>query len=156
MNTLFFTHQHRRSTKTLRLHYGLEGMKYIIQVYEGEINGHGEKEGLPTEYQYEFEQEMLKHVHDLKNEIREKGWWERDTPKVSKPPSYEVMNPMVNLGSSLSKESTSSNTPPHIKIDGLIRVFFRRYRLMKFMTFSLYEYSKEKQTKLLVQEYQKR
>ena len=30
-------------------------MKYIIQIYEGEINGHGEKEGLPTEYQYEFE-----------------------------------------------------------------------------------------------------
>ena len=24
MNSLFFTHQHRRSTKTLRLHYGLE------------------------------------------------------------------------------------------------------------------------------------
>ena len=59
MNTLFFTLQHRRSTKTLRLHYGLEGMKYIIQIYEGEIKGHGEKEGLPTEYQYEFEQEML-------------------------------------------------------------------------------------------------
>ena len=66
MNTLFFTHQHRRSTKTLRINYGLEGMKYIIQVYEGEINGHGEKEGLPTEYQYEFEQDMLKHVHDQK------------------------------------------------------------------------------------------
>jgi len=41
-----------------RVHYGLEGMKYTIQIYEGEINGHGEKEGLPTEYQYEFEQEM--------------------------------------------------------------------------------------------------
>ena len=67
MNTLFFTNQHRRSTKTLRLHYGLEGMKYIIQVYEGEINGHGEKEGLPTEYQYEFEQEIFKHVHDFKS-----------------------------------------------------------------------------------------
>ena len=67
MNTLFFTHQHRRSTKTLRLQYGLEGMKYIIQVYEGEINRHGEKEGLPTEYQYEFEQEMLKQVHDFKS-----------------------------------------------------------------------------------------
>ena len=76
MNTLFFTHQHRRSTKTLRLHYGLEGMKYIIQVYEGEINGHGEKEGLPTEYQYEFEEEMLKHVHYQKNDLREIGWWE--------------------------------------------------------------------------------
>ena len=83
MNSFFFTHQHRRSTKTLRLHYGLEGMKYIIQVYEGEINGHGEKEGLPTEYQNEFEQEMLKHVHDLKNEIRENGWFQRDTPEVS-------------------------------------------------------------------------
>ena len=49
-------------------------MKYIVQVYEGEINGHGEKEGLPTEYQYEFEQ---------KNDLREKGWWERETPEVS-------------------------------------------------------------------------
>ncbi len=48
-------------------------MKYIIQVYEGEIKGHGEKEGLPTEYKHEFEQEMLKHVNDLKNEIRENG-----------------------------------------------------------------------------------
>ena len=67
MNTLFFNHQHRRSTKTLRLNYGLEGMKYIIQIYEGKINGHGEKEGLPTEYQYEFEQEILKHVHDFKS-----------------------------------------------------------------------------------------
>ena len=59
MNQLSFTLKHRRSLKTLRLQYGLEGMKYIIQMYEGEINGHGENESLPTEYQYEFEQEML-------------------------------------------------------------------------------------------------
>ena len=83
MNTIFFTHQHRRSTKTIRINYGLEGMKYIVQVYEGEINGHGEKEGLPTEYQYEFEQEMLKHVHDLKNENRENELWERESPDIS-------------------------------------------------------------------------
>ena len=83
MKQLSFTHQHRRSTKTLRLNYGQEGMKYIIQIYEGEINGHREKEGLPTEYQYEFEQEMLKHVHDLMKDLREKGWWERETPEVS-------------------------------------------------------------------------
>ena len=82
MNQLSFTLQHRRSLKTLRLHYGLEGMKYIIQMYEGEVNGHGEKERLPTEYQYEFEQEMLKHVHDLKNDLRENGWRERDSPEV--------------------------------------------------------------------------
>ena len=47
------------------------------------ICGHEEKEGLPNEYQYEFEQEMLKHVHELKKELREKGWWERDAPEVS-------------------------------------------------------------------------
>ena len=52
------------------------------RVYEGEINGHGEKEGLPTEYQYEFEQEMLKQVHDLKNKIRENVWFQRDLPKL--------------------------------------------------------------------------
>ena len=83
MNQLFFTTQNRRSLKTLRLHYGLEGMKYIIQMYEGEVNGHGEKEGLPTEYQYEFEQEMLKHVHDFKNDLREKGGTLRESPEVS-------------------------------------------------------------------------
>ena len=83
MKTLFFTVQNRRSLLTTRLVYGLEGMKYIIQIYEGEINGHGEKERLPEEFQYEFEQEMLKHVHDLKNDLREKGWWERETPEVS-------------------------------------------------------------------------
>ena len=67
MKTLFFTVQNRRSLLTTRLVYGLEGMKYIIQIYEGEINGHWEKERLPEEFQYEFEQEMLKHVHDLKS-----------------------------------------------------------------------------------------
>ena len=83
MKTLFFTVQNRRSLLTTRLVYGLEGMKYIIQIYEGEINGHGEKERLPEEFQYEFEQEMLKQVHELRNELREKGWTQRDTPEVS-------------------------------------------------------------------------
>ena len=58
-------------------------MKFIIEIYKGEINGHGEKEGLPTEYQYEFEQEMLKHIHDLRIELREKGWRERESSEVS-------------------------------------------------------------------------
>ena len=83
MNTFSFTLQHRKSTKTLRLHYGLEGMKYIIQIYEGEVNGHREKERLPTEFQYEVEQEMLKHVHEIKKDLREMGWIERESPEVS-------------------------------------------------------------------------
>ena len=31
----------------------------------------------------EFEQEMLKHVHDLKKDLKEKGWTQRDSPEVS-------------------------------------------------------------------------
>ena len=88
MNTLFFILQNRRSLLTTRLVYGLEGMKYIIQIYEGEINGHGEKERLPEEFQYEFEQEILKHIHELKNELREKGWTQRDLPPEVHQPSF--------------------------------------------------------------------
>ena len=79
-------------------HYGVEGIKYIIQVYEGEINGHGEKEGLPIEYQYEFKQEMLKHVLDLKKVLREKGWWERETPEVSQTSFLRSENSDAELG----------------------------------------------------------
>ena len=82
MNSLFFSIQHRRSLHTLRIHYGIEGMKYIVQIYEGEVNGHEEREGLPTEYQYEFEQEMLKHIHKLKQELSEKGWSQKESPEV--------------------------------------------------------------------------
>ncbi len=53
---------------------------------------------LPTEYQYEFEQEMLKHVHDLKNEIREKGWWERNSPEVSQTSFLRSENSDAELG----------------------------------------------------------
>ena len=98
MKTLFFTVQNRRSLLTTRLVYGLEGMKYIIQIYEGEINGHGEKERLPEEFQYEFEQEMLKHVHDLKKDLREKGWWERETPEVSQTSFLRSENSDAELG----------------------------------------------------------
>ena len=98
MNSLSFTHQLQRSTKTLRLNYGLEGMKYIVQVYEGEINGHGEKVGLPTEYLYEFEKKMLKHDHGLKNEVRENGWFQRDTPEVSQTSFLRSENSDAELG----------------------------------------------------------
>ena len=45
----------------------------VDKIYECKINVYGKKEGLSNEYQYEFEQEMLKHVHDLKKDLREKG-----------------------------------------------------------------------------------
>ena len=109
MKTLSFTHQHRRSTKTLRLNYGLEGMKYIIQVYQREINGHGEKEGLPTEYQYEFEQEMLKHIHDLKKDSgRKDGLREIYQQNFITLHSSGVTNQMHSWGLSLSDMSLES------------------------------------------------
>ena len=67
---------------TQRIHYGIEGMKYIVQIYEGEVNGHGEREDLPIEYQYEFEQEMLNHIHKLKQELSDKGWSQKESPEV--------------------------------------------------------------------------
>ena len=99
MKTLFFTLQNKRSLLTTRLVYGLEGMKYIIQIYEGEINGHGEKERLPEEFQYEFEQEMLKHIHELRNELREKGWIQRDSsPEVHQTSFLRGENSDAQLG----------------------------------------------------------
>ena len=56
MNTLSFTLQHLRSTKTLRVHY---------------------------EFQFEKEQEILKRVYELRNDLREKGWTQTDSPKVT-------------------------------------------------------------------------
>ena len=66
--------------------------------YDCKINVYGKKEGLPTEYQYEFEQEMLKHVHDLKKDLREKGWWERETPEVSQTSFLSSENSDAELG----------------------------------------------------------
>ena len=72
--------------------------KRVDRDSEGEINGHGEKECLPTEYQYEFEQEMLKHVHDLKNDLRENEGWERESPEVSQTSFLRSENSDAELG----------------------------------------------------------
>ena len=53
MNTLFFTLQHRRSTKTLRVHYGLEGMQYIIQNTSGVIHLNLKKDNDRAKKSYE-------------------------------------------------------------------------------------------------------
>ena len=74
MNSLFFTNKHRKSSKTMRLLYGQHGEKYLVQMFEGEINKKDEKENLPKEFLFDGEQEMLKQVHLLKNELRDKGW----------------------------------------------------------------------------------
>ena len=91
MNSLSFTLQHRRSSKSFRVHYGLEGMKYIIQMYEGEINGHEENEGFPTKYRYEFEEDMLNHIYEIRNELRNIGWIQKESQEVHKTSLSEML-----------------------------------------------------------------
>ena len=57
-------------------------MKYIIKMYEGEINGHEENEGFPTKYRYEFEEEMLNHIYEIRNELRNIGWIQKESQEV--------------------------------------------------------------------------
>ena len=54
-------------------------------MFEGEINSRNEKENLPKEFLFDGEQEMLKQVHLLKNELREKGLSEGDSPNITQP-----------------------------------------------------------------------
>ena len=56
------------------------------------------KQGLPTKYHYEFEQEMLKHVHDLKKDLREKRWREKETPEISQTSFLRSENSDAELG----------------------------------------------------------
>ena len=41
---------------------------------------------------------MLKHVHDLKKDLRDKGWWERETPEVSQTSFLRSENSDAELG----------------------------------------------------------
>ena len=51
---------------------------------------------------------MLKHVHDLKKDLREKGWWERDSPEVSQTSFLRSENQMQNWDLSLNDVSLES------------------------------------------------
>ena len=46
---------------------------------------------------------MLKHVHDLKNELREKGWYERDKTEVYWTFFLGVKTQVQNLDLSLNE-----------------------------------------------------
>ena len=83
MNSLYYTLKDRKSIKTLRIEYGQLGLKFVLRMFEGQIDRMGERENLPKEIRFESEQELLKQIHDLKNELNEKGWSERESPKVT-------------------------------------------------------------------------
>ena len=85
MNSLHYTLKDRKSLKTLRIEYGQLGLKFVLRMFEGQIDRMGEREGLPKEILFEGEQEILKRIHKIKNELKESAWSESPPPKITQP-----------------------------------------------------------------------
>ena len=85
MNSLYYTLKDRKSLKTLRIEYGQLGLKFVLRMFEGQIDRRGEREGLPKEILFEGEQELLKRIHEIKNELKESEWSESPPPKITQP-----------------------------------------------------------------------
>ena len=73
------------SIKTLRFEYSQLGLKFVLRMFEGQIDKRGEREGLPKEILFEGEQELLKKIHHIKKELKETEWSESHPPKVTQP-----------------------------------------------------------------------
>ena len=85
MNSLYYTLKNRKSLKTLRIEYGQLGLKFVLRMFEGQIDRMGEREGLPKEILFEGEQKLLKKIHQIKKEVKESEWSESPPPKFTQP-----------------------------------------------------------------------
>ena len=83
MNSLYYTLKDRKSIKTLRIEYGQLGLKFVLRMFEGQIDRRGEREGLPKEILFEGEKELLKQIHHIKKELKETEWSESPPPTVT-------------------------------------------------------------------------
>ena len=54
MNSLYYTLNDRKSIKTLRLEYGQLGLKFVLRMFDGQIDRRGDREGLPKVTQTSF------------------------------------------------------------------------------------------------------
>ena len=87
---LNYTLKDRKSLKTLRLEYGQLGLKFVMRMFEGQIDRRGERENLPKEILFEGEQELLKKIHQIKNELRDSEWSENEPPKETQPSFFRT------------------------------------------------------------------
>ena len=69
----------------MRLVYGQHGLKYVLRMFEGQVDRRGGREGLPKEILFEGEKELLKKIHHIKKELKETEWSESPPPKVTQP-----------------------------------------------------------------------
>ena len=71
MEELYFIRRKRGNYKTLRLEFGEVKNKFLLRFIEGEINPEGKSESYPHETFYNYEQEMLKKVLKLREQLSE-------------------------------------------------------------------------------------
>ena len=69
----------------MRLVYGQLDLKFVLRMFEGQIDRMGERKNLPKEILFEGEQELLNKIHHIKKELKETEWSERPPPKVTQP-----------------------------------------------------------------------
>ena len=85
MKEIYFTLPYRRSKKSVRIKYGQEKNKFLVMTYDGEINGKGSSENSPKEEVFDFEQEMLKRVSEIKKGLMESQWVIQDKNSILQP-----------------------------------------------------------------------
>ena len=71
------------------MEYGQLRLKFVLRMFEGQIDRMGEREGLPKEILFEDEQELLKRIHEIKNELKDSEWSESPPPKVTEPSFFK-------------------------------------------------------------------
>ena len=74
MEELYFVRRKRGNYKTSRLEFGEVKNKFLLRFIEGEINPEGKSESYPHETFYDYEQEMLKKVLKLREQLSEERW----------------------------------------------------------------------------------
>ena len=85
MKEIYFTLPYRRSKKSVTIKYGQENNKFLVITYDGEINGKGSSENSPKEEVFDFEQEMLKRVSEIKKGLMESQWVIQDKNSILQP-----------------------------------------------------------------------
>jgi len=94
MNELYFTYRNRKTTRAIRLEYGLlDDNKYVLKTFEGEENSNGlflYSYLFPMEELFEDEQEMLKKVSETKKGLMECRWVIQNNKSSSQPSVIET------------------------------------------------------------------
>ena len=61
---LNYTLTYRKSLKTLRIEYGQLGLKFVLRMFDGQIDRRGERENLPKEILDEWLNRKYKRLLD--------------------------------------------------------------------------------------------